>query len=221
MIPKNILFAFSFIVTGMLASAQNSTITDIDSNVYQTVTIGTQVWMAENLKTTRYSNGDLIHNITCTSEWDNLKSGACCDYKNTPGNSIIYGKLYNWYAVNDSRNIAPIGWHVPSATEWTTLIAWLGGESVAGGKLKETSTNHWNSPNACATNESGFTALPGGSRYFSGQFLQMGMVGFWWSSSKSSTGYAYSLNLSSDSNSLGYYNFLLMSGGLSVRCVKD
>jgi uncharacterized protein (TIGR02145 family) len=218
---KNILIAISFLVIGILASAQEVTVTDFDGNVYHTVTIGTQVWMVENLKTTKYRNGDLIHNIIIAPEWDNMTSGACCDYANTPENSKKYGKLYNWYAVNDSRNIAPTGWHVPSAAEWNTLITYLGGESVAGGKLKETGINHWESPNTGATNESGFTALPGGSRYFSGQFLQIGIIGFWWSSTKSSTGYAYSLNLSYDGSGLGYYNFLLINGGLSVRCVKD
>jgi uncharacterized protein (TIGR02145 family) len=218
---KNILFAISFLVTGILASAQGSTVTDIDGNVYHTVAIGTQVWMVENLKTTKYRNGDLIHNISMTPEWDNLTSGACCDYENTLNNSKIFGKLYNWFAVNDSRNIAPAGWHVPSAAEWDILITWLGGENVAGGKLKETGTKHWNNPNTGATNESGFTALPGGSRYFSGQFLQSGTIGFWWSSTKSSKRYAYSMNLSYDSKGVGYYKFLRLNGGLSVRCVKD
>lgn len=218
---KNILIVFLFIGIGIFSSAQEETVVDIDSNVYHTVTIGTQVWMVENMRTTRYRNGDPIHNITLTAEWDNMTSGACCDYANTPGNSKIYGKLYNWYAVNDSRNIAPTGWHVPSAAEWNTLMTYLGGEVVAGGKLKETGTKHWNSPNTGATNESGFTALPGGSRYFSGKFLQLGIIGFWWSSTKSSKKYANSLNLSYDNSSLGYYKLLSLNGGLSVRCVKD
>jgi uncharacterized protein (TIGR02145 family) len=218
---KNILIAFSFTVMGILASAQNNTVIDIDSNVYHTVTIGKQVWMVENLKTTRYRNGDPIHIITMAPEWDNLTFGACCDYANTPGNSKIYGKLYNWYAVNDSRKIAPVGWHVPTTAEWNTLVNYLGGEKVACGKLKETGTNHWYSPNTGATNESGFTALPGGSRFYSGQFLQMGAIGFWWSSTKSSSGYAYFINLSFDEGSLGYYKYLRLNGGLSVRCVKD
>jgi len=218
---KNILIAFLFLVTGILSSAQGETVVDIDSNVYHTVTIGTQVWMVENLRTTRYRNGDPIHHITMTSEWDNIKSGASCDYANTLNYRKVYGKLYNWYAVNDSRNIAPIGWHVPSSDEWNMLITYLGGENVAGGKLKEAGTNHWYSPNTGATNESGFTALPGGSRYFSGQFLQMGIIGFWWSTTKSSKKYAYSVNLSYDGNSVGYYKFLRLNGGLSVRCVKD
>jgi len=218
---KNILIVFLFIGIGIFSSAQEETVVDIDSNVYHTMTIGTQVWMVENLRTTRYRNGDPIHNITLTAEWDNMTSGACCDYANTPGNSKIYGKLYNWYAVNDSRNIAPTGWHVPSAAEWNTLMTYLGGEVVAGGKLKETGTKHWNSPNTGATNESGFTALPGGSRYFSGKFLQLGIIGFWWSSTKSSKKYANSLNLSYDNSSLGYYKLLSLNGGLSVRCMKD
>jgi uncharacterized protein (TIGR02145 family) len=218
---KNILIALLFLVIGILATAQDNTVIDIDSNVYHTIVIGTQVWMVENLKTTRYRNGDPIHNITMISEWDNMTSGACCDYANTLNNRRTYGKLYNWYAVNDSRNIAPVGWHVPSTAEWNTLISFLGGKDVAGGKLKETGTKHWDNPNAGVTNESGFTALPGGNRYFSGQFLQMGRVGFWWSTTKYSKGYAYFLNLSYDDGKIGYYKFLRLNGGLSVRCVKD
>jgi uncharacterized protein (TIGR02145 family) len=218
---KYVLIAFQFFVIGILATAQDNTVIDIDSNVYHTVTIGKQVWMVENLKTTRYRNGDPIHHISMTSEWDNMTSGACCDFANTLTNRKTYGKLYNWYAVNDSRNIAPVGWHVPSTAEWKILISFLGGEEVAGGKLKETGTKHWDNPNTGATNESGFTALPGGNRYFSGQFLQMGRVGFWWSNTKYSKGYAYFLNLSYDNKKIGYYKFLRLNGGLSVRCLKD
>jgi uncharacterized protein (TIGR02145 family) len=218
---KNILIAYCFLVTGIFASAQNGTVTDIDGNVYHTINIGTQVWMMENLKTTRFRNGDLIHNISMTSEWDNMKSGACCDYENTLNYSKIFGKLYNWYAVIDPRNIAPEGWHVPSAADWDILINWLGGDKIAGGKLKETGTKYWNYPNKGATNESGFSALPGGSRYFSGQFLQLGTLGFWWSTTKSNKKYAYSVNLSYDGRGVGYYKYLRLNGGLSVRCVKD
>jgi uncharacterized protein (TIGR02145 family) len=218
---KNILIAIPFLVIGMFVSAQGNTVTDIDGNVYHTVTIGTQVWMVENLKTTRYRNGDPIHNITMTYEWDNMTSGACCDYENTLSNSKIYGKLYNWYAVNDNRKIAPVGWHIPSSVEWDSLVIYLGGRNIAGGKLKEKGTTHWYTPNTGATNESGFTALPGGSRYFSGKFLQMGTIGFWWSSTITKKGFAYFLNLSYDEKGLGYYKFLRLNGGLSVRCVKD
>ena len=145
-----------------------ATVTDIDGNVYHTVTIGTQTWMVENLKTTRYRNGEAIPNITDNASWAALITCAYCDYNNIPSNSITYGKLYNWYAVNDSRNIAPMGWHVSTDAEWTTLTTFLGGTSIAGGKLKENGTIHWNSPNVGATNETGFSALPGGYRLNSG-----------------------------------------------------
>jgi len=140
------------------------TITDIDGNVYHSVTIGTQTWMVENLRTSKYRNGDSIINVTNNTSWSTLTSGAYCDYDNTPNNSIIYGKLYNWYAINDSRSIAPMGWHVPTDVEWTTLITYLGGESIAGGKLKETGIIHWETPNGDATNTSIFTGLPGGGQ---------------------------------------------------------
>jgi uncharacterized protein (TIGR02145 family) len=141
---------------------ETNTVTDIDGNIYHTVTIGTQVWMVENLKTTKYRNGDPIPNVTGNA-WAALTTGAYCWYNNDAATyKATYGALYNWYAVADSRNIAPTGWHVPTDAEWTTLTTFLGGESVAGGKLKETGTNHWTSPNTGATNETGFTALPGG-----------------------------------------------------------
>ncbi|HPS11806.1 MAG TPA: fibrobacter succinogenes major paralogous domain-containing protein [Prolixibacteraceae bacterium] len=218
---KNFLITIFFIVNGIFVPAQNNTVVDIDSNVYHTVTIGRQVWMVENLRTARYRNGDPIHYVTMTPEWINLTSGACCDYDNTISNGENYGKLYNWYAVNDNRKIAPEGWHVPSAAEWDTLITYLGGEKIAGGKLKEKGNHHWLNPNTGATNESGFTALPGGNRYFSGQFLQQGIFGFWWSSTRYSSGYAYFISLNHEEKGLGYYKFLKWNGGLSVRCVKN
>lgn len=138
------------------------TVTDYDGNVYQTVLIGDQCWMMENLKVTHYRNGDPIPHVTDGVTWGNLTSGAYCNYNNDEGNVATYGRLYNWYAVDDSRNIAPAGWHVPSDAEWQTLVDYLGGDAVAGGKMKEAGTTHWASPNTGATNESGFTALPGG-----------------------------------------------------------
>ncbi len=162
---------------------QLNTVTDIDGNVYHTVTIGTQTWMLENLTVIHYRNGDEIPNITDFNEWNELTTGAYANYNNDPNNSKTYGRLYNWHAVSDSRKITPAGWHVPADLEWQTLINYLGGDSIAGGKLKETGTEHWLSPNDSATNESGFTALPGG-RYptDSYEFLRMNASGSWWSS---------------------------------------
>ena len=138
------------------------TATDIDGNVYHTVTIGTQIWMVENLKTTRYNDGSPIPFVTDSSSWSNLTTPGYCWYNNDTTNKNTYGALYNWFAVNTGK-LAPTGWHVPTDDEWTTLTTYLGGESIAGGKLKETGTTHWRTPNAGATNEIGFTASSGWS----------------------------------------------------------
>lgn len=195
-------------------------ITDIDGNVYNTVVIGTQTWMVENLKTTKYRNGDYIANVTDNTSWAALTIGAFCDYNNTPSNSITYGKLYNWFAVNDSRNIAPIGWHVPSDAEWTVLTTYLGGLNVAGGKLKQMGTTKWTSPNYGATNSSGFNALPGGYRYSNGEFDYVTIYGEWWSSSINTTTYAFFryLSFADEKVAVSTNNKLC---GLSIRCVKD
>jgi uncharacterized protein (TIGR02145 family) len=193
-------------------------VTDIDGNIYNTVAIGTQVWMVENLKTTKYRNGDPIPNVTENIEWSNLTTGAYCDYDNTPGNSVTYGKLYNWFAVNDSRNIAPTGWHVPSDAEWTILTSFLGGEEVAGGKLKETGTTHWQSPNTGATNESGFSGLPGGDNRF-GSFSSLGDFGCFWSSTELGPT-AWFHFLSYNDASVPRSNET-KSIGFSVRCLRD
>lgn len=200
----------------------DNTLKDIDGNVYTTVTIGTQTWMVENLKTTKYRNGDPIPNITDGTEWGNLSTGAYCDYENTPGNSTTYGRLYNWYAVNDNRNIAPAGWHVPTDAEWTVLTDYLGGEDAACEKLKESGTTHWESPNQGATNESGFTALPAGARdYLSGSsFDNQGSHSHFWSATQASSGQAWYRSLYSIFDEL-YRNNNNQSLGFSVRCIKD
>jgi uncharacterized protein (TIGR02145 family) len=152
------------------------TMTDFDGNVYKTITIGskgsksTQTWMAENLKVTHYQNGDPIPYVTDTT-WMNLSTGAYCNYNYTSANSTTYGHMYNLFSIIDGRNIAPTGWHVASADEWNSMINFLGGASIAGGKLKETGTTHWKLPNAGATNSSGFTAIPGGGGNDGGGFL--------------------------------------------------
>jgi len=151
-----------------------STVTGNDGNVYQVVRIGNQCWMAENLRTTRYANGDAIPQVTGNSTWSSLSTGAWCWYDNDNQYENPYGKLYNWHAVADSRNICPAGWHVPTDAEWDALANFLGGSNVAGGKMKATGTAHWNSPNTDATNSSGFTGLPGGYRYYYGYFYSVG-----------------------------------------------
>lgn len=157
------------------------TVTDIDGNVYKTIKIGDQEWMAENLRVTRYRNGDSIYNVLDNEIWSTAAEGAYCNYNNTLDMDTIatYGRLYNWYAAADQRNIAPKGWRVPDINDWNLLIEYLGGDSIAGGKLKEAGDLHWESPNL-ADNSSGFTAIPGGFRYKdrNSDFIQFGSL-FW------------------------------------------
>lgn len=198
------------------------TVTDIDGNVYKTITIGLQTWMAENLRTTKYCDGSAIPEVTDGMIWGNLTTGAYCNYNNTSNSDAIatYGRLYNWYALNDSRKLAPSGWHVATVVEWNTLTDNLGGYEIAGGKLKETGTTHWYSPNEAATNVSGFTALPGGYRYYDGTFHYIGNYGFWWSSSEHYTSIAWYRHLDYNDGDFGY-NIISEVAGFSVRCVKD
>jgi uncharacterized protein (TIGR02145 family) len=195
----------------------------------QQVTIGTQIWSNTNLDVTTYSDGTPIPQVTDPIAWANLTTGAWCYYNNDPTNNAVYGKLYNWYAVagihdtdpsTPNKILAPQGWHVPSDAEWTTLTTFLGGESVAGGKMKSTGTSLWLSPNTAATNESGFSGLPGGYRYNDGAFGGIGSNGFWWSSSEGNTSDTWYRGL--------YYNdgFAYGDGydkryGFSVRCLRD
>lgn len=207
------------------------TVTDYDGNIYQTVLIGEQCWMMENLKVTHYRNGDPIPNVTDGGEWSGLSTGAYCNYDNDEGNVATYGRFYNWYAVNDSRNIAPEGWHVPTDAEWKQLEIYLGmsqAEADAifwrgtdeGGKLKEAGTTHWNSPNEGATNESGFTALPGGYRDGVGDFGNMGGAANFWSSAEYDNTNAWFRNLCNiESRIYRYYHN--KRRGWSVRCVRD
>ena len=155
--------------------------------------------MAENLKTTKYRNSDPIPNVTVNTSWAGLTTGAYCWYNNDASTYKVYGVLYNWNAVADSRNIAPVGWHVATDAEWTTLTTYLGGGVVAGGKLKEAGTAHWSTPNNDATNSSGFAALPGGYRdFFDGTFGNVGYNGYWWSSTANSASLTWYRNLQYD-----------------------
>lgn len=197
----------------------NLTVTDIDSNIYHTVKIGTQVWMVENLKVLRYRNGDSIPNIFVDNSWDYSTTGAYRDYLDNSSNGNTYGHLYNWYAVADSRKIAPVGWHVPTRTEWTTLIDYLGGSELAGAKLKETKLAHWTNPNTGATNASGFTALPGGA-WALGFFGGIGEDATWWTATDWSQSGAYYWWVNYD-NTLSSWNSWKKSWGCSVRCVQD
>jgi len=197
---------------------------DIDGNTYKTVKIGNQCWTQSNLKVSKYRNGDNIPTGLSNSAWANTTSGAYAIYDNKRVNDGLYGKLYNHYAVTDSRGLCPTGWHVPSDAEWTTLENQLGGSSVAGGALKSTATyptsGDWNSPNTGATNSSGFTALPGGLRYGNGDFYGMASIGYWWSSSVSSGSFAWFRVLLYNTSDIGRGNYY-RSNGISVRCCRD
>lgn len=195
-------------------------IKDVDDNLYSAVKIGDQIWMKNNLKTTRYNDGTDIPLVTDAVVWTGLSTPAYCWYDNdkeTYGNT--YGALYNWYVV-ETDMLCPTGWHVPSDAEWTTLINYLDGESVAGGKLKETGYIHWPSPNTGATDESDFTALPGGYQGSNGIFYFIGYHGYWWSSSESNTNNAWFLSLIDTDNTAQRLNFI-KTYGFSIRCIKD
>ena len=194
-------------------------ITDIDGNVYPSVSIGTQCWMQTNLNVSKYRNGDTIPQVTDPTGWAALTTGAWCYYNNDTANGPVYGKLYNWYAVNDPRGLAPTGYHVPSDAEWTTLTTFLGGAAVAGDKMKAT-TGWTPSSGIINTNSSGFTGLPGGYRFNNATFNFIGYTGNWWSSSEASTSIAwprYLLSYGSDAGKNGYDKTF----GFSVRCLRD
>ncbi len=192
--------------------------TDIDGNTYTSIIINGQEWMQQNLAVTKYRNGDPIPTGLSDATWTNAISGAFAIYNNDAANNTLYGKLYNWYAVNDSRGLCPTGWHVSSDTEWTTLENNLGGSGVAGGKMK--ATTGWTSPNTGATNSSGFTAFPGGFRVYNGTYLYIGGYGHWWSSTENGSNGAWGRELNyGDSNV--YRSDDNRQNGFSVRCVRD
>lgn len=211
---------------------------DVDENVYKTITIGTQIWMSENLKTTKYNDDTPIPLVTDPTSWINLSTPAYswCDSDSTTWDDILspdytwrkndvtnyintYGILYNWYAVNTGK-LCPIGWHVPSDTEWNLLTDYLGGEDVAGTKLKESGTVNWSIPNKEATNETSFTALPGGYRSeYDGTFKGIGIYSYWWSSTESSEGVTR-WYIFYEHSSL-YNSKYIKTSGYSVRCVRD
>ena len=197
------------------------TVTDIDGNVYNTVTIGTQCWMAENLKTTKYNNGELIG--TTTPSGLDIRGAISPKYQWAyDGNEVLgatRGRLYTWFPINDSRGICPTGWHVPSTAEWTTLTDYLGGLSMSGGKLKEAGFIYWQSPNTGATNETGFTALPGGYRFSSGGFGGLGTDGLWWSSTEVNTTDAWTLGMG-NAYIEAYGGNNGKNSGYSVRCIR-
>jgi uncharacterized protein (TIGR02145 family) len=225
--------------SGVMVHKQSIKAVDLDSITFKrpigtvaplsNVTIGTQIWQNANYDGTTYRDGTPIPQVTDHTAWQNLTTGAWCYYDNVTANGTIYGKLYNWYAVAGihdtdpntlNKIFAPLGWHVPTDAEWTTLTTFLGGESVAGGKMKATGTTLWYSPNTAATNSSGFTGFPGGYRGGNGAFYGIGSYGFWWSASEfaaPNAWYRYLDYYDGDANrGSGSEN-----AGFSVRCLRD
>jgi uncharacterized protein (TIGR02145 family) len=220
---KNILHIIS--VTALLFANSGllfAQVSDVDGNTYTTVSIGSQVWMGGNLKTAKYNDNTAIPNVTVNATWEALSTAAYCWYANDDATyKNRYGALYNWYAVKIGK-LCPIGWHVPTIAEWTTLSTFLGGTLISGSKLKEVGTSHWNSPNTDATNETGFTALPGGNRTVTGTFGELGDAGYWWMSTEAVPSIlgAKSWKLI---NSGGIMNSIDADEniGMSIRCIND
>lgn len=211
---------------------QAQTVTDYDGNVYNTVTIGTQTWMKENLKVTHYRNGIQIPTVAGFVDWTNLTTAAMCYYNNdSAANAPVYGALYNWYAANDANKICPIGWHIPSEVEWNTMEIYLDNtvDTTAsgltgtdiGGKLKETGTTHWVIPNTGATNTSGFNALPGGYRYIYAAYTDISKYGYWWTATENDTADAWDRLLSFDNSLIYRYHHTKKLSGFSIRCICD
>lgn len=205
---------------------------------YPTIVLGNgQEWMAENLKTTQYNDGTPIPLVTDTFQWydnyiNNTTLPMMCWYNNDQATYTAnsYGALYNWYAVspsnNGNHNVCPVGWHVPGDAEWTALTDYLGGEAVAGGKMKSKGMQYWLPSNQDATNESGFSGLPGGARWFDGYFIDIGYYGYWWTSTADYSDTAWWRNLlgfqsSSNLNGMVFRNATTKRMGFSVRCVRD
>ncbi len=203
------------------------TMTDQEGNEYKTIVIGTQEWMAENLKTSIYRNGEAIANVTDNTQWVGLTTGAYCYYNYDSIYDCPYGKLYNWFAAADPRNLCPTGWHVPTDAEWNVLIIYLdpnadwGGNipNNAGGKMKSIGTQSWFPPNTGATNESGFSGLPSGARLYN-QFSPIGNAGYWWSTTEVESFDAWS-RFMNYTNGYAYQQVNLKINGFAVRCLRD
>jgi len=206
---------FMWIVLGPFQTT--SGVTDIDGNEYSSVTIGNQEWMAQNLRVATYRNGDAIPNISNQTNWDNLTSGAYCWYDNDSSYEEPYGKLYNWYAVDDSRGLCPTDWHGPTEADFEELQDFVS-ESTGGGKMKDIGFTYWNIPNTGATNETGFTGLPGGWRVDS--FIGLGSLGNYWLKNLAANNNGLSIALYSF-NSVLFQDDPNPSSGLSIRCIRD
>ena len=217
------LYAEFSLITKKFKCGQD-VVKDVNGNSYRTIQIGAQCWTQTNLKVSKFRNGDIVPTGLNNNDWGSTTSGAYAIYNNDPVNDGLYGKLYNHYAVTDSRGLCPTGWHVPTDGEWTTLENHLGGSGVEGGALKSTAMQPTlggrQSTNTVATNSSGFTALPGGLRYLNGDFHLMTTNGCWWSSSDLSGSNAWSRSLNCYSSDVGR-NLNARTSGFSVRCCRD
>jgi len=207
--------------------AGTPTVKDIDGNIYNTVQIGTQCWIKENLSVSKYRDGSIIPldasgGTTGNSSgqtWSNRTTGARTVFGHSPTHLATLGYLYNWYVISDPKGLCPSGWHVPSDAEWTTLTTFLGGENVAGGKMKSISTTFWNLSNVAPTNESGFSTLPGGYRVNDGSFNNINLNAFFWSATELDKNVAWHRYMNYDNNV--YVNYFNKSFGASVRCLRD
>lgn len=199
---------------------EKTTLTDIEGNTYKTITIGGSTWMAEDLRTTKFRDGSSIPLVATGDPWEMTTSAAYNNVNNSADNALVYGRLYNWYTVNDSRGICPTGWHVPSNEEFTAMTTALGGSDVAGGKMKEAGTSHWLEPNTAATNSSGFTSRGSGYINYLGEYKDFKAFAGYWTTMQQAPNHAY------------FRGFLFNSGvsdnyavdkhtGLLIRCVKD
>ncbi len=214
----------SFVAGGTSGSCPAS-VPDIDGNVYQTVLIGSQCWMKENLKVELYRNGVAIPSGLSDVDWQSTFSGAFAVYNNISSNKSTYRLLYNWFAVDDFQGLCPSGWHVPADMEWTQLTTFLGGEFIAGSALKTTGTltaasGLWLAPNTDATNSSGFSGLPGAYRDYFGTFNNQGLIGYWWSSSDNKTEYAWYRGLYY-LNGFAARDYTMKQDGFSILCLQD
>jgi len=218
MIRRCLYLIFTLLYLPVVLNAQ--TVKDIDGNIYVTVPIGNQIWIEENLKTTRYNDGKKIPLVTDQKAWKNLNSPGYCFYNNNPRNGEIYGALYNWYTVETGK-LCPSGWHVPTLGEWKAMAAFLGDPLNAGDKLKEAGNEHWPNRLVNATNDFDFTALPGGTRLYSGFFPTFGnSYAVWWTSTAYSSLAAWNYGLH-DSSSRIFNGYDIKQSGFSVRCIKD
>jgi uncharacterized protein (TIGR02145 family) len=221
---KKLSLIFSSALLAMLITSCGGGVKNTDATEYAEVTDGNQEWMTENLNVDKFRNGDPIPEAKTDEEWEKAgdnREPAWCYYDNDPANGEKYGKLYNWYAVNDPRGLAPEGWHIPSDEQWDVLISYLGGEKGAGEKMKSTSGwNEYIDVNGNGTNSSGFSGLPGGSRGNDGVFYFVGGSGSWWSSTEDNSSSVWSRYINSNNGNV-YRRSINKADGLSVRCLRD